>query len=124
VHIAAVHDPITATPLDGVAPVVLAGHSHERRVGPVIPPPEGGEELLIGPDGTLLMVQGSTGGAGLRGLEGEHPEPLALSVLYFNGQQQLIAYDDIVVGGHGLSEASVQRHVLEQPPGPPLADDE
>ncbi len=61
---------------------------------------------------TLLMVQGSTGGAGLRGLEGEYPEPLALSVLYFDDELQLIAYDDITIGGHGLSEAAVQRRLI------------
>ena len=45
-------------PLDGVVPLVLAGHTHEREVS----------ELE---DGTRLMVEGSTGGAGLRGLQGE-----------------------------------------------------
>src|SRR5690606_13631213 len=102
VHIAAVHDPRAAAPLDGLVDYVLAGHTHERRVGPVTPPPEG--EAAPAEPGSLLMVQGSTGGAGLRGLQGEHPEPLALSVLYFDEQQRLVAYDDITIGGHGLSE--------------------
>ena len=53
-----VHDPKQAAPLDGVVPLVLAGHTHERKVS----------EL---DDGTRLMVEGSTGGAGLRGLQGE-----------------------------------------------------
>lgn len=110
VQIAVVHDPAAAEPLAGEVPVILAGHQHERRVEPLLPTagPEGGSDLE-----TLLMVQGSTGGAGLRGLEGEHVEPLALSVLYFDLELQLIAYDDITIGGHGLSEASVQRHVVE-----------
>ena len=68
--VALVHDPRQAPPLDGLAPVVLAGHTHDRDVS----------EL---DDGTLLMVQGSTGGAGLRGLQGEYPEPLTCTVLYF-----------------------------------------
>src|SRR5690606_41460673 len=81
----------------------------------------GGEEEAVAevtpaPPGTLLMVHASAGGAGLRGLEGEHPEPLGLSVLYLNTERQLVAYDDITVGGHGLSEVSVQRHVVELAP--------
>jgi hypothetical protein len=114
VHIAAVHDPFAALMLDGVVPYVLAGHAHERRVGPVVEPEENGD-AEAGPADTLLMVQGSTGGAGLRGLQGEHPQPLALSVLYFNDAQQLVAYDDISVGGHGLSEVSLQRHLVDRP---------
>jgi predicted phosphodiesterase len=121
VDLAAVHDPLAAEPLDGLVPVVLAGHTHERRVGLVVPPTEG-EPV---PGGTMLMVQGSTGGAGLRGLQGETPEPLALSVLYFDQEaRQLVAYDDITVGGHGLSEATVQRHLVDapDPPAPDLSE--
>jgi predicted phosphodiesterase len=114
VHIAAVHDPLVALPLDGVVPYVLAGHAHERRVGPVVEPEDNGE-ADVGPGQTTLMVQGSTGGAGLRGLEGEHPEPLSLSVLYFDEEQRLVAYDDITVGGHGLSQVALQRHIVERP---------
>lgn len=120
VHLAAVHDPRTATPLEGLVDYVLAGHAHERRVGPVGPPAEQEQsqddpqqEAPTPPD-TLLMVQGSTGGAGLRGLEGEHPEPLAMSVLYFDGEKRLLAYDDITVGGTGQSEVALQRHVVER----------
>lgn len=118
VNIAAVHDPVAAELLEGEVPIVLAGHAHNRRVGPVGPPPDDDEEVELEPGQTMLMVQGSTGGAGLRGLEGEHPQPLALSVLYLDEDQQLVAYDDIMVGGHGLSEASVQRQLVDQPPGP------
>jgi predicted phosphodiesterase len=124
VNLAAVHDPRAAVPLEGLVPVVLSGHTHDRRVGPILPPEEdqeGGEEIALEPGQTRMMVQGSTGGAGLRGLQGEHPEPLVMSVLYFNEFQQLVAYDDIEVGGHGLSEASVQRHLIDPPPEPPLS---
>lgn len=113
VDIAVVHDPVTAGPLDGVVGYILAGHAHERRVGPVVELPEG-EQALPSPPGTLLMVQGSTGGAGLRGLEGEHPESLSMSVLYFDEEERLVAYDDITVGGHGLSEVSLQRHIVPE----------
>jgi predicted MPP superfamily phosphohydrolase len=61
---------------------------------------------------TRLMVEGSTGGAGLRGLEKEDPTPLMLSVLYFDENRQLKAYDDIQVGGTGESNIEMQRNVI------------
>lgn len=97
-----VHDPIAARPLLGQVPLVLAGHAHERRV----------EQA----DGTVLMVQGSTGGAGLRALEGEDPTPVTLSVLYLDPEtRRLQAYDDITLGGLGASDARITRRVVEQP---------
>ncbi len=112
--IALVHDPRQATPLDGVAPVVLAGHTHERKV----------TEL---DEGTLLMVQGSTGGAGLRGLQGEYPEPLTCTVLYLDRDTgALRAYDEITLAGLGETEVTMQRTVLPPPveaPDPDAADD-
>lgn len=117
VDIAVIHDPAGAGPLDGVVPLVLSGHRHEREVRDLVPPPEGAAPEA---ERTRLMVQGSTGGAGLRGLEGEHPEPLALSVLYFDEERSLVAYDDITVGGTGSSEVTLQRHlVAAQPPPAP-----
>ncbi|MGY1695060.1 metallophosphoesterase [Geodermatophilus sp. SYSU D00814] len=100
--IAMVHDPEQATPLDGVVPLVLAGHTHEREV-----------ETLD--EGTLLMVQGSTGGAGLRALQGEYPEPLTCSVLYLDpGTGALVAYDDITLGGLGETEVTIERTVVPE----------
>jgi predicted phosphodiesterase len=99
--IAMVHDPKQAPPLDGLVDVVLAGHTHDREVS----------ELE---DGTLLMVQGSTGGAGLRALEGEYPEPLTCTVLYLDPDTgQLQAYDDITLGGLGETEVTIQRVVVD-----------
>lgn len=101
--IALVHDPLSAEPLAGAVPLVLAGHRHERQT----------EELA---DDTLLLVQGSTGGAGLRGLEGEDPTPLTCTVLYvdrFSGQ--LEAYDDITLGGLGQSEVTIARTAVDPP---------
>jgi predicted phosphodiesterase len=103
VDLALVHDPNSAGGLAGKAPLVLAGHRHERSVG------------MLGDNLTRLMVQGSTGGAGLRGLEGEAPKSLEMSVLYFNPARQLQAYDDITVGGTGLAEVSLSRHVIADP---------
>lgn len=106
VDVALVHDPASAGGLAGAVPVVLAGHVHERRV-----------QALAAEDAppTLLLVQGSTGGAGLRGLENEEPVPLALSVLYFNETRTLQAYDDIRVGGTGLATVTLERHVVDGP---------
>ncbi|RBY97368.1 metallophosphoesterase [Blastococcus sp. TF02-8] len=104
--IALVHDPKQAPPLDGEVPLVLAGHTHSRKVS----------ELA---DGTRLMVEGSTGGAGLRALEGEYPEPLTCTVLYVDRDSgELRAYDEITLGGLGETEVTVQRTVVPRSPEP------
>lgn len=96
------HDPASAPPLAGKVPLVLAGHLHKR------------ESLHLGT--TLVLVEGSTGGAGLRGLQKEKPTPLECSMLYFDaGTHQLEAYDDITLGGLGESQVMIQRHVLTHP---------
>jgi predicted phosphodiesterase len=98
--VAMVHEPGQAGPLDDVVPLVLAGHTHSRKVS-----------RLDG--GTLLMVEGSTGGAGLRGLQGEYPEPLTCTVLYLDpGTGELRAYDEITLGGLGETEVTIQRTVV------------
>nr|WP_204261782.1 metallophosphoesterase [Blastococcus saxobsidens] len=102
--IALVHDPKQAPPLDGAVPLVLAGHTHEPKVS----------EL---DDGTLLMVQGSTGGAGLRGLQGDFPEPLTGTVLYLDPDTgALRAYDEITLGGLGETEVTMERTILPRFP--------
>ncbi|WP_435870982.1 metallophosphoesterase family protein [Micromonospora musae] len=105
VDIALVHDPASADPLAGTAPLILAGHTHQREVR-MLPGPEG-------EPGSRLAVQGSTGGAGLRGLQGEEPTPLAMSVLYLGPNHRLEAYDDIRVGGTGLAQVSLDRQVID-----------
>jgi len=93
------HDPTYAELLDGSAPLVLAGHAHKR-------------STRFMPEGTRLMVQGSTGGAGLRALEGEEPTPVTLTVLYFDREtKELSAWDDITLGGLGLASAEIDRHI-------------
>jgi predicted phosphodiesterase len=99
--IAMVHHPEQAGPLDGVVPLVLAGHMHKRSTS-------------IMEDGTRLMIQGSTGGAGLRGLQNDNPTPLICTVLYFDpSAQRLTGYDDITLGGLGRTEVTIQRTVLD-----------
>ncbi|MDY7088531.1 MAG: metallophosphoesterase [Actinomycetota bacterium] len=107
VDIALVHDPASAGPLNGTVPLVLAGHRHAREVSIMDPaadrPP------------TRLMVGGSTGGAGLRGLEGETPTPLEMSILYLGQSHVLQAYDEITIGGTGEAEVTVKRHIADDP---------
>lgn len=103
VDIGVAHDPKLAKALDGLVPLILAGHMHDR-------------STTMLPQGSRLMVQGSTGGAGVRGLSGEYPTPLKLSVLYIDRKtQRLQAWDDIRVGGLGLSSAEITRHVANGP---------
>jgi predicted phosphodiesterase len=65
------------------------------------------------PDDTLLHVEGSTGGAGLRGLQGEEPEPLTASILYFDPDTRtLVAYDSISVAWLEDAGATIERHIV------------
>jgi predicted phosphodiesterase len=109
--LAMVHDPKQATPLDGVVPLVLAGHTHERDVSQM-------------DDGTLLLVEGSTGGAGLRGLQGDYPEPLTCTVLYLDRDSgALRAYDEVTLGGLGETEVTIQRRTVPETPDTPSSTD-
>lgn len=95
--IAVVHDPTQGAGFDGVVPLVLAGHVHSR-------------STKVLPGGTRMFIQGTTGGAGLRALEGETPEPVECSVLYFDAKtKRLQAWDDITLGGLGLTSAQINR---------------
>jgi predicted MPP superfamily phosphohydrolase len=100
------HDPAEGIAFNGVTPLVLSGHLHTRST-----------RLLS--YGTRLFVQGSTGGAGLRGLEHETPTPIELSILYFNRTtHRLQGWDDFRLGGLGLTSAQVERTLEKQPDRP------
>jgi predicted phosphodiesterase len=102
VDVVLVHDARMAAELGGEVPLVLAGHIHEPR------------EDSIGE--TRLLLEGSTGGAGLRGLQGDEPEPLTCTVLYFDREDdRLVAYDRITLRGLGETAARIQRHVVDDP---------
>ncbi len=102
--IAMVHDPKEATPLDGQVDLVLAGHTHAR-------------DVSVMEDGTRLMVEGSTGGAGLRGLQGEEPTPLECTVLYVDPDTgELTAWDEITLGGLGQSQVTIERMYVDPLP--------
>jgi predicted MPP superfamily phosphohydrolase len=104
VDIAVAHNPVAAQETDGRVPLVLAGHVH-RRVNKLLP------------DGTRLKIEGSTGGGGLRALEKDEPEKVHASVLYLDRDtRRLQAWDEITLGGLGLTTAEVSRHVPEDAP--------
>jgi predicted MPP superfamily phosphohydrolase len=113
VDIAIAHNPTAARQADGTVPLVLAGHLHH-------------EETEVMRLGTRLRIEGSTGGSGLRAVEGKYPDPIEASVLYVDRDtKHLQAWDEIRLGGLGLSEAEVSRHLPEEnhpgaTPTPPL----
>jgi len=94
--IALTHDPVVGLRLAGRVPLVLAGHTHKRA------------ERRIG--GTLLLTQGSSGGAGLRGVRHDPPDPLTVSVLHIDrNRHTLVAVDEFTFGGLGLTQVSLVR---------------
>ncbi|MFI9030345.1 metallophosphoesterase [Streptomyces sp. NPDC053560] len=97
--IALAHNPVAATETDGLVPLTLSGHVHHR-------------DTRVLPKGTRLMIEGSTGGGGLRAVEGATPEQVQASVLYMDrDSRRLQAWDEITLGGLGLSKAQVSRHL-------------
>ncbi|MEV7130852.1 metallophosphoesterase [Streptomyces sp. NPDC093260] len=102
VDVAIAHEPMAARETDGTVPLVLCGHLHH----------EGTEILKFG---TRLRMEGSTGGGGLRALEGDHPAPIEASLLYFDrDSRRLQAWDEIRLGGLGLTTAEVSRHLPKE----------
>jgi predicted MPP superfamily phosphohydrolase len=112
VTIAAVHQPSATAPLLTMVPLVLAGHVHHREVS------------VDKSTGTRLMVEGSTGGAGVTatGMEAADrgsPVPLNATLIYLARRGPLtgevLAYDEVTVGGLGLASISLNRTVVRQP---------
>ncbi|MEU5365015.1 metallophosphoesterase [Streptomyces sp. NPDC005925] len=104
--IAVTHEPEAARGVDGEVPLVLAGHVHHER-------------MEVMKYGTRLRVEGSTGGSGLRAVEGKYPDPVQASILYVDrDSHRLQAWDEIRLGGLGESAAEVSRHLpKENQPG-------
>ncbi|MFC4505707.1 MULTISPECIES: metallophosphoesterase family protein [Streptomyces] len=99
VDVAVVHEPSAARRTDGTVPLVLSGHLHH-------------EEMEVLPKGTRLRIEGSTGGSGLRAVEGKYPDPIEASILYFDrDSRRLQAWDEIKLGGLGQTTAEVSRHL-------------
>ncbi|MEV6591001.1 metallophosphoesterase family protein [Streptomyces acidicola] len=102
VDVAIAHNPDAARQTDGEVPLVLAGHLHHQ-------------EMEVMKYGTRLRLEGSTGGSGLRAVEGEYPDPIEASVLYLDREtRRLQAWDEIKLGGLGLTTAEVSRHLPEE----------
>ncbi|MFE2266862.1 metallophosphoesterase family protein [Streptomyces griseosporeus] len=102
VDIAVAHEPAAARQTDGEVPLVLAGHIHH-------------EDTEVMEHGTRLRVEGSTGGSGLRAVEGKHPDPIEASILYLDRDtRRLQAWDEIRLGGLGLTTAEVSRHLVQE----------
>ncbi|MCH7230986.1 metallophosphoesterase [Glycomyces sp. L485] len=98
--LALVHEPPMSVPLTGSVPLVLAGHTHKRAV----------QDLG---EGTTLMVEGSTGAAGLRTFDSDTPMKMELDVLYFDRDTKaLTAYDSISIGTVGESDITLDRTVI------------
>ncbi|MFG2132763.1 metallophosphoesterase [Streptomyces sp. NPDC048751] len=106
VDVAMAHEPSAARGTDGEVPLVLAGHLHH-------------EGMEVMKKGTRLRIEGSTGGSGLRAVEGKYPDPIEASILYFDRDtRRLQAWDEIKLGGLGLTTAEVSRHLpKENQPG-------
>ncbi|MFE2508702.1 metallophosphoesterase [Streptomyces naganishii] len=99
VDIAVAHEPAAARETDGTVPLVLCGHLHH-------------EDMKILKYGTRLRMEGSTGGSGLRAVEHQYPAPIEASILYFDRDgRHLQAWDEIKLGGLGLTTAEVSRHL-------------
>ncbi|GAB3293122.1 hypothetical protein EK0264_12035 [Epidermidibacterium keratini] len=99
--VAVVHDPVVAGELVGAVPLVLSGHTHRRK------------DRVVGE--TVLLTQGSSGGAGLRGIRSDPPAALDISVLHFDRKtRRLHTVDDYTVGGLGLSQVSVVRRSADE----------
>ncbi|MFF4550630.1 metallophosphoesterase [Streptomyces sp. NPDC001406] len=102
VDVAVAHEPSAARRTDGEVPLVLAGHLHH-------------EQTEVMKRGTRLRLEGSTGGSGLRAVEGKYPDPVEASILYFDrATRRLQAWDEIRLGGLGLTTAEVSRHLPEE----------
>jgi len=116
VDVALIHDPSSLGPLFGEVPLILSGHYH-RRID------------RLDASGTRVRSEGTTGGAGItsRGLERlseGNPVPMEASLLYFasSGEREgeLLAYDEITVGGLGLASINLSRTIIdpdEEPKG-------
>ncbi|MFE0514420.1 metallophosphoesterase [Streptomyces sp. NPDC058964] len=101
VDVAVAHEPSAARWTDGEVPLVLAGHLHR-------------EQTEVMRHGTRLRVEGSTGGSGLRAVEGRYPDPIEASILYFDrDSRRLQAWDEIRLGGLGQTTAEVSRHLAQ-----------
>ncbi|WP_375477420.1 metallophosphoesterase [uncultured Jatrophihabitans sp.] len=101
VDIALAHDPTAGRALEGLVPLVLAGHTHNRAAR------RHGQ--------TTVLVQGTSGGSGLRGVQHDPPTPVSLSIVYIDrAGKRLWGVDEVTLGGLGsVTLAIVRRPVAD-----------
>ncbi|NLZ51781.1 MAG: metallophosphoesterase, partial [Thermoanaerobacteraceae bacterium] len=105
--ILAVHDPEATESLTGLAPVIINGHVHKASLK---------EE-----NGTLIINAGTTGAAGIRGIQSKKDVPYSAILLYFKSDEtlkkpQLFAADIIKI--YNLKAGfQVERIFLDQEDG-------
>lgn len=81
-----VHDPLAARPFIGEVPILVTGHTHRLSVR------QEGDSLLLNP--------GSTGAAGIRGLQATSEIPYSVIILYLNREGEtprVLAVDSVKV---------------------------
>ena len=94
-----VHDPAMSKELLSLSPLVLAGHLHHRS-----------SKFLD--ETTQLMVQGSTGGSGLRALTDGKADSLEATILHFDPvTKKLIAWNNVTMSGLGYADVKISRHL-------------
>lgn len=98
----AVHDVRQAGRSAGFVPVVVAGHSHERKA-----------QLV---DGTRVLSVGSTGAGGLGAFTVEGSGSYEASVLHFRGGR-LVAVDHLRLGGIS-GDLTIERDAVDVTPDP------
>jgi predicted phosphodiesterase len=82
-QIIAVHSVKVANSLAGEAPLILHGHDHKLKVSQR--------------NGSVLVDAGTTGAAGIRGLQVPQGIPYTLALLHFSREGELLAVDTIKV---------------------------
>ena len=94
-----VHDPAMSKELLSLSPLILAGHLHHRS-----------SKFLD--ETTQLMVQGSTGGSGLRALTDGKADSLEATILHFDPvTKKLIAWNNVTMSGLGYADVKISRHL-------------
>ncbi len=99
-HIIGAHHPHIANKLQNKTSVVLTGHTHQP-----------GVEVID--DETLVVNAGTTGAAGIRGLEAGGDVPYSLAVIHFNEDRDPLAADLVKVR-HLEAGYKIERFVVSE----------
>ncbi|MGI6097887.1 MAG: metallophosphoesterase family protein, partial [Dethiobacteria bacterium] len=100
----AVHHPLMAQAFRGDIPVLLMGHTHKNKV-------EVGKDFIA-------INAGTSGAAGVRGLQTETELPYSVVLIYFNFNEQgrpIATAADFITVFRFQSSFVLERHLLNQP---------